>query len=178
MHGNLVNDRKFGWRKLLKLKFRRGDLIIQIPLFNLKQYGGSYKSTPQSWGIHSNGNNDKKFGSIKLLKFKYRRGDQIIKTFCKIRSAQEIWSRLFNLQKFEESEKSTQESWRMHWNLVDDDKFGSIKVLKLRHRCGNQIIKAFCKVVSPQKLDRPSLICRNFKTLGKVLLNHAECIEI
>ena len=30
----------------------------------------------------------------------------------------------------------------------------------------------------PQKLDPHSLSCRNLKTLGKVLLNHAECIEI
>ena len=29
-----------------------------------------------------------------------------------------------------------------------------------------------------QKLGPPSLICRNFKTHGKVLTNHAECIEI
>ena len=30
----------------------------------------------------------------------------------------------------------------------------------------------------PKKLGRPSLISRNFKILKRVLLNHAECIEI
>ena len=30
----------------------------------------------------------------------------------------------------------------------------------------------------PQELGPPSLICRNFKTLRKVVLNHAEYIEI
>ena len=90
----------------------------------------------------------------------------------------EIRSPLFNLQKFQDSEKSTPESCRMHWNLMNDDDFGSRKLLKLKYRRGDQIIQTFCKIGSPQKLGPPSLICRNFKTLKKVLLNHAECIEI
>ena len=150
MHGNLVNDKKFGWRKLLKLKFRRGDLIIQIPLFNLKQYGGSYKSTPQSWGIHSNGNNDKKFGSIKLLKFKYRRGDQIIQIFCKIWFPPEIRSPLFNLRKFQDCEESLLDSCRRDWNLMNDKEIRSKKLLKLENKRGDQIIQTFCKIGSPR----------------------------
>ena len=67
---------------------------------------------------------------------------------------------------------------RMHWNLMKDDQFGSIKFLKLKYRRGHQIIQTFCKIGSPQKLCRLSIICRNFKTLRKVLLNHSECIEI
>ena len=40
------------------------------------------------------------------------------------------------------------------------------------------MIQIFCKIGSPQKLGLSSLICRNFKTLRKLLVNHAECIEI
>ena len=50
--------------------------------------------------------NDKKFGSIKLLKLKYGRVDQVIQTFCKIGSPQKLGPPLFNLQKFQISEKS------------------------------------------------------------------------
>ena len=61
---------------------------------------------------------------------------------------------------------------------MNDKKFGSIKILKLKYRKGDQIIQTFGKIGSTQKLGPPSIICRNFKTLRKVLLNHAECIEI
>ena len=90
----------------------------------------------------------------------------------------EIRSPLFNLEKFQDSEKSTPESCRIHSNLVNDNEFGFTKLLKSKYRRGDQIIQTFCKIGSPQKLAPPSLICRNFKTLGKVPLNHAECIEI
>ena len=43
---------------------------------------------------------------------------------------------------------------------------------------GDQITQTSCKIGSRQKLDRPSLICRSLKTLRKVLVNHAESIEI
>ena len=67
---------------------------------------------------------------------------------------------------------------RMHWNLMKDDQFGSLKLLKLKYRRGHQIIQTFCKIGSPQKLCPLSIICRNLETLRKVLLNHSECIEI
>ena len=82
----------------------------------------------------------------------------------------EIRSPLFNLQKFQDSEKSTPESCRMHWNLMNDEEFGSRKLLKLKYRRGDQIIQTFCKIGSPQKLGPPSLICRNFKSLPKKIL--------
>ena len=66
----------------------------------------------------------------------------------------------------------------MHWNLINDDEFGSIKLLKLKYRRAEQKIQTFSKIGSTQKLGAPSLICRKFKTLRKVPLNHAECIEI
>ena len=56
---------------------------------------------------------DEEFEYLKLLKLKYRKGEQIIQTFCRI-GAPEIRSIFFNLQKFQDSEKSTPESWRMH----------------------------------------------------------------
>ena len=66
----------------------------------------------------------------------------------------------------------------MHWNLMNDEEIMTIKFLKLKYRRGDQIIQNFCKIGFPQKLGPPSLISRNFKTLRKLLLNHAECIQI
>ena len=85
---------------------------------------------------------------------------------------------LFNLYKFQDSDKSTPESCTMHWNLIKDDQFETIKFLKLKYRRGDQIIQTFCKIGSSKKLGAPSLICRNFKIPKKLLLNDAECIEI
>ena len=90
----------------------------------------------------------------------------------------EIRSPLFNLYKFGNPERSTTESYKMHWNLRNGEEFGSRKLLKLKNRRGNQIIQTFCKISSPQKLGHPSLICRNFRTLRKVFLIHAEWTEI
>ena len=90
----------------------------------------------------------------------------------------EIRSPLFNLQKFEDSEKNLPGSCRMDWNVMNDEEFGSIELLRLKYRKGDQIIQTFCKIGSPQKLGPPSLISRNFKTLRKVLLNHEEDIEM
>ena len=89
----------------------------------------------------------------------------------------EIRSPIFNLWKFQKSVKSTPESCRMHWNLMNDKEFGSRKLFKLKYRRGDQIIQTFSKIGSPQKLGPPSLICRNLKTLREVLLNHTKCIE-
>ena len=122
--------------------------------------------------------NDEEFGSRKLLKFKYRRGDQIIQTFCKIGSPQKLAPPLFNFYKFQDSSKSTPESCRIHSNAMNDKEFGSRKLLKFKYRRGDQIIQTFCKIGSPQKLAPPSLICTNFRTHRKVVLNHAEYIEM
>ena len=58
----------------------------------------------------------------------------------------------------------------MHWNLMNDEEFGSIKFLKLKYRRVDQIIQTLCRIGSPQKLGPPSLICRNFKSLTKKIL--------
>ena len=55
--------------------------------------------------------------------------------------------------------------------------FGSVKLLKLKYRTGDQIIQTSCKIGSPQKLGPPSLTCRILKTLRKVILIPAEYIE-
>ena len=60
---------------------------------------------------------------------------------------------------------------------MNDEEFGSKKLLKLKYRRGDQIIQTFGKIGSPQG-SSPSLICRNFKTLRKVFLIHAEWTEI
>ena len=96
--------------------------------------------------------NDKKFGSFTLLKLKYRRGDKIIQPFCKIGSPEEIRSPLFNLMSFQKAEKSTAESWRIYWNIMNDEQFGFFKLLKLKYRRGDEIIQLFCKIASPEEL--------------------------
>ena len=63
-----------------------------------------------------------------------------------------------------------------NWYVMNDEGLGSRKLLKLKYRRGDQIIQTFCKIGSPQKLGPPSLICRNFKTVRKVLLAHEEHI--
>ena len=152
MHWNLMNDEGFGSLKCLKLKKKRGDQIIQpfcrigspqeirSPLFNLMNFQKAEKGTAESYKMHWNLMNDKEFGSFKVLKLKYRRGDQIIEPFCRIGSSQKIRSSLFNLRKFQKPEKSTAESCRTHWNLMNDEEFGSLKLLKLKYRRGDQII--------------------------------------
>ena len=61
---------------------------------------------------------------------------------------------------------------------MNDEEFGSIELLRLKYRRGEQIIETFCKIGSCQKLGPHSLISRNFKALRKILVNHAEYIEM
>ena len=119
-----------------------------------------------------------KLESIRFWKLNYRSGDQIIQTFCKIGSALEIRSPFFNLLNFWDCGKSMPESCTVDWNLMNDKEFESVKLLKLKYSWVDQIIQTFCKFSSPQKLGPPSLISRNLKTLRKLLLNHAQCIEM
>ena len=60
----------------------------------------------------------------------------------------------------------------MHWDLLNDEEFGSIKLLKLKYRKGDKLIQTFCKIGFP---------LFNFYKLQdskKSILNRAECIEI
>ena len=61
---------------------------------------------------------------------------------------------------------------------MNDEEFGSKKLLKLKYRRRDQIIQTFCKIGFAQKLGPPSLICKNFRTLRKFFLVHAEWTEI
>ena len=61
---------------------------------------------------------------------------------------------------------------------MNDEKFGSRKLLKLKYKKGEQIIQTFYKIGFLQKLSHPYLICKNFKALTKVLKIHEEYIEI
>ena len=86
MHWNLMNAKEFGSFKLLKLKYRRGDQIIQpfcridstqeisSSLFNFMSFEKAEKSTTASSRMHWNLINYDEFGSFKLLKLKYRMG--------------------------------------------------------------------------------------------------------
>ena len=50
----------------------------------------------------------------------------------------EIRSYAFNLKKFQKSEKGTPESSRKPCNLMNDEEFGSLNFLKLKHRRGTK----------------------------------------
>ena len=60
---------------------------------------------------------------------------------------------------------------------MNDEDFGSFKLLKLKYRRGYQIIHRFCRIGFPQEILSLYLICRKFKSMRKVLLNHAECSQ-
>ena len=140
-----MNDEEFGSRKPSKLKYRRGDQIIQT-FFKI---GSSQKLGPRSLICRNLTtlrkvllNNAESLKSnewwrnwvLRTFKIETQKGDQIIQTFCKIVFPQpEIRSYLFNLLKFQKPEKGTPESCRMHWNLMNDEEFESIKFLKLKY---------------------------------------------
>ena len=85
-----MNENEFGGFKFLKLKYRRGDQIIQLfcrigslqeirfSLFNLRRFQNLDKRTAESGRMYWNLLNDDEFGCFKFLKLKYRSGDQII----------------------------------------------------------------------------------------------------
>ena len=89
----------------------------------------------------------------------------------------EIRSPLFNLQKFQDSKKSTTDSCRNDWNLMNDEVFATRKLSRLKYSRRDQTIHTFYKISSHQKQNLRSLICRNLRTLRKVLLIHAEMTE-
>ena len=62
----------------------------------------------------------------------------------------EIRSPLFNLEKFQDSEKSAPGPCKRDGNPMNDDEFGSIKLLKFKYRRGDQIIQTLCKIGSPR----------------------------
>ena len=87
--------------------------------------------------------NDEEIMAIKFLKLKYRRGDQIIQTFCIICSSQKLGPPSLTCRNFKSLTKKSSESYRTHGNLMNGEEFGSLKVLKLKYRRGDQIIQLF-----------------------------------
>ena len=190
MHWNLVNDQEFGSLKFLKLKYTKGDLIIQLfcrigspqeirsPVFNLRKFQKPEKSTTEWCRMHWNLMNNKEFGSFKLLKLKYRRGKEIIQPFWRIASPKEIRSSVLNLRKFQNLHKElvnhvecTEIQWMTKnlapsnfqiWNKVE----------------GTKEFSHSAELVPPKKLRPPSLIWWILEKMRKYLLNHMECIEI
>ena len=157
MHSNLINHAECGFFNFVKLKYRRGDQIIQpfcrigCPLLDLRKFWRSEKRIPESCRMHWNLMNDHEFGFLKFVKLKCRRGDQIIQLFCRIASPQEIRSPLVDLRKYWKSEKGTHESCRMHSSLMNNGEYGSFNFVKLKYRRWNQIIQPFCRIASPPR---------------------------
>ena len=68
----------------------------------------------------------------KSFKIEKQYGGQNTSDFLQNCFLPEIRSPFFNLKKFQDSEKSTPESCRMHWNLMNDDEIGSTKLFKFK----------------------------------------------
>ena len=102
---------------------------------------------------------------------KYERGDQIIQSFCRTVSPQGITSPFFNFGKFSKAEKNTTESWIMHRNQMNEEKFESSKFLKRKYTRGDQIIQSFCRIGSHQEI-RSALF--NLKKFSKIERNTTE----
>ena len=86
----------------------------------------------------------------KTFEIEIQKGEPNNSDFLQNSFTPEIRHPLFNFLKFENSEKSTPESYRMHWNLMNGEEFGSTKLLKLKYRRRDQIIQTFCKIGSPK----------------------------
>ena len=124
------------------------------PLFNLRKFQDSQKSTPESCRIHSNAMNDEELGSGKLLKLKDRMGDRTIQTFWKIGSGKKLGSPSAICTNFT-TLRSLPDSCRMDWNIMNYKEFWSKKLLKLKNRRADQIIQTFCKIGSPPEIRSP-----------------------
>ena len=132
-------DKEFGSLKLLKLKCRRADQIIQPfcritppppnklgpPVFNWNKFQKSEKAIPESCRILWNLINDEEFGS-------------------------------------------TPELCRMYWNLINDEEFGPLKFLTLKYRKGNQIIQSFCRIRFPQEIRSTLFNLWKFENAEKI----------
>ena len=174
-----MNDGEFGCFKFLELKYRRGDQIIKpfcrigshqeisCPLFNLRKFQKIEKSSGESGRTHWNVMNDEEFDWLIFLELKSSRGDPIIQAFCRIGSHQEISSPLFNFTKFQKFEKSTCESCRTHWNLMNDEELESLKFLEWKYRKEDQIVQPFCRNGSHQEISSPLFNLRKFQKIGK-----------
>ena len=111
----------------------------------------------------------------KTFKTEIHKGGPNNSDFLKNSHPPEVMSPLFNLYKFQDSEKITPESCRMRWNLMYDGEFWSIKIFKFKYIRWDQIIHPFCKIGSPQNSDK---ITPESCTLHWSLMNDYEFIAI
>ena len=123
---------------------------LGFPLFDFQKFQDSEKGTPESCRMHLNGMNDEEFWSTKLLKLKYRRGDQIIQTFSKIDSCKILGPLSLISRNLRTVRKSTPESCRINWSVMNDEEFASRKLLKFKYKRRDQILQTFCKIRSPR----------------------------
>ena len=143
-----MNYKQFGSLNCLRLKYRKGEQIIHTfrgisfpqqirsPFFNYRKFWKTEKMTAQSCRMLWSLRNEEEFGSFKCLKLKYQRRNAIIQPFCRIGSPKEIRSPFFHLRKFWKTERSTAESCRMHWNLMNDKESSFFKCFTLKYRRG------------------------------------------
>ena len=59
----------------------------------------------------------------------------------------------------------------MHWNLANEEDFGSLKFLKLKYSRWDQIIQSLCRIGCPQEIRSPLF---NLKKFSKVVKSAAE----
>ena len=99
----------------------------------------------------------------------------------------EIMSPIFYLQKFQDSEKSTLASCRMHWNLMNEkdalksnewERIWIHKSFKIEIQNGPASNSDILQNWFPEKLGLTFLIWRNSKSLRKLLLSQVEYIQI
>ena len=70
--------------------------------------------------------------ACKTFKIEIQKGGPNISDFLQNWFQQEIRSPRFNFKKFQDSEKSTPESWTLHWNLTNDQQFWLHKTFKIQ----------------------------------------------
>ena len=183
MHWNLMNDQKFGSKKVLKLKYRREDQIIQTfcKIGSPQKLGRPSLICKKSSSFMQNwlkSNEWRRIWVHRTFKIEIQKAGPNNPDILQNWFPTEIRSPLLNLLKFGNPERTTPISYKWHWKLINGEKFGSKKLLQFKYRRGDQIIQTFWKIGSPQKLNPPSLICTNLRTLREVLVNHTKCIEI
>ena len=129
MNWDIMNDNEFGSRKLFILRYRRGDQIIQT----FCNIGYPQKSGPPSLTCtnfktlrkvllnHQNAWRSNEWQGIwvhQTFKIEIQNGQPNNSDLLQNWFPVKIRSPLFNLYKFQDSQKSTPESCRMHWNLM------------------------------------------------------------
>ena len=164
MHWNLMNETEFGSFKCLILKYKGENYMIlcfsrigspkeiRSPLFNLRKFSATDKSTAESCRMHWSLMNDEEFGSFNHLVLKCIGEHQIIQPFCRIGPSHEHRYPLFHWRKFLKADKSPPQSCRIHINLMSDEEFASFKILILEYRKSNKIIQVLCKIGYPQEI--------------------------